>query len=217
MKRLILINIVIVLVLFIACAPTVAPPTSAPTPDLTSDSTPKKITLDDAHDILNISLLLPSNFESLDPASEGMSKKDMELGSDFSEVALFLSEEPFQMIYGFLGIIESRVERAAADATFKDEQQIKSLLKTAITQGFAEEGLDFTNYLVEVTYPSIGDLAVMGEGQVAYMGLTAGFDILCFRDNKVYIYIYSSYSSQVKQSLEPIARELQHRIAQYSQ
>ncbi len=135
MKRLILSVLAISAILLGACACPSAP--AAPTTQTTPTApiaptqpkvTPKKITLADAPIVLDLSPLLPVSFEHLDAASEGMSNKDLGLGPKASEVVLFLSEEPYQMIWGFLGIIESRSEHATTDALFRDEQQVRNTI-----------------------------------------------------------------------------------------
>jgi len=108
------------LIALVACAPA---STSS-----TTISTPKEITLEDASDILNISLLLPSRFDQIDAASEGLSNEDLGLGSDYSEVYLFLAEDPFQVIYSALAISKSRIEQASWDSILEDEYQLKSII-----------------------------------------------------------------------------------------
>ncbi len=197
----------------VACGEPTAP--SAPTQPTT---TPKKITLDDAPLVLDLSPLLPASFERLDAASEGLSNKDMGLGPEASEVELFLSEEPYQMIYCFLMIIEeSRVERAASNAIFRDEQQIKSIVVEGLKAGAAEEGLEIGASEIQITYPNIADIAVLGEGYFSSYGINVGFDILWFRENNVYVFTYSVYLSPEKQPLASIAGEIEHRISMFSQ
>jgi len=207
-----------VLVLLIMVVPVVGcgEPT-APSEPAESTPTLKKITLADSPVVLDLSPLLPANFEHLDAASEGMSNKDMGLGPEASEVELFFSEEPYEMIYGLLTIFESRIEQAGADAIFRDEQQIKSLIAESIKSGFTEEDIEFSDIQTQITYPNIADFAVLGEGQITMYGISAGFDILWFRSNKVYVYLYSLYLSPEKQSLVPLAREIEHRIGMFSQ
>ena len=64
----------------------------------------QKNTLADAEDILNLSPLLSVDFDKVDAASEGMSNAQSGLGDDFSEVHLFLCDEPFQMIWGAIDL-----------------------------------------------------------------------------------------------------------------
>ena len=80
---------IFILALLIMVVPAVA--CGEPTASLSK----KKITLSDAPTVLDMAWELSASFERLDAASEGMSNKDMGLGPDFSEVELFLSEEPY--------------------------------------------------------------------------------------------------------------------------
>jgi len=206
MKRLILAAMVSSLIAILACAPASEPV-----------STPKKITLDDAPDILNLSLLLPSRFEHVDAASEGLSKEDLELGSEFSEVQVYLSEDPMQLIYCTLGIINSRTEAAIFDRQIEDEYQINSLIVESIKAGAEEEGFEITVPSVEITHPDIGDSAMLGEGYIESFGYHFGFDTLWFRDNTVYFLIFSVSMSADKVSMAPIADEIAKRISRFSQ
>ena len=207
MKRLILTVMVSGLVLLIACAPTVTNEEEV--------ASPKEITLDDAPDILNITLLLPVRFEHLDAASEGMSNEDLELGPRFSEVQLFFSEDPFQMVYCFVGIEQSRIEQTAFDRIMEDEYQIRTMIENAIKEGAAEEGFEVTVPIIDITYPDIGDLALLGEGYMESYGFQFGFDTLMFRSNTVFVYFYSVYMSSDKVSLLSIAQEIESRLNNY--
>ncbi len=207
MKRLILTVIVSSLILLVACAPAVTDEEEAGIPEVAA---PKKITLDDAPDILNLTLLLPARFEHLDAASEGMSNEDMELGPDASEVQLFFSEDPFQMVYCFMGIEESKIEQASFDRGIEDEYQIKAMLENALKEGAAEEGFEVKVPIIEITYPDIGDSALLGEGYMESYGFQYGFDTLWFRSNTVFVFFYSMYMSSDKEPLLPIAQEIEN-------
>lgn len=197
--------------LLVSCAPSVTEEEEA-IPEVAS---PKKITLDDAPDILNLTPLLPARFEHLDAASEGMSNEDMGLGPDVSEVQLFFSENPFQMIYCALGIEESRIEQAGFDRQLEDEYQIKAMLENALKEGAAEEGMEITVPIIEITYPDIGDSALLGEGYMESYGFQYGFDILWFRSNTVIVFLTSMYMSSDKVPLLPIAQEIEKRLNNY--
>ncbi len=183
----------------------------------TTITTPKKITLADAPTVLDMSSELPASFERLDAASEGMSNKDMGLGPDWSEVELFLSEEPYQIVFAYLTIIESRLERAASDALFNDEEQIKSIVLEGLRVGAAEEGVDLANATVEVTYPDVGDLSLLGTGTMSAYGVSIGYDMLMFKNNKVYVFIVSIYLPGESASLVPLAEGIEQRIGMFSQ
>ena len=183
----------------------------------TETEQPDKITLDDSPEVLDMSLELPSNFKNIDAASEGMSNKDMGLGSDWSEVELFLSENPFQMIFAYMSIIESQVERATADALLKNEEQIKTLVIESLKAGAAEEGIEFAEISVDITYPDLGDMAILGSGAMSIIGIDFGYEILMFRVNKVYVTVCSLCLSSEKQSLITVAEGIVQRIGLYSQ
>lgn len=189
-------------------------PSSSPTKPIT---TLGKITLADADYVLNLLPLLPATFEKVDAASEGMSNADLGLGDDFSEVQLFISDEPFQMIYGIMGIIDSRIEQAGFDALMNDETMISNLLIENIKQGAIEEGFELGDVDIDITYPPLGDVAFSGEGIISDVGYSVGVDILWFRENTVYIMLQSVYYKAERQTLLPIAKEIQSRINQYSQ
>ena len=212
MKRLILTVMMSTLILLVACTPSVVDEKKA----VISEVAPtRKITLEDAPDILNLSLLLPSRFEHLDAASEGMSNEDMELGPDASEVQLFLSDEPFQFIYCAFLILESRIEQAAWDMQLEDDNQMKSFIVENIKAGAEEEDIEVTIPSVEITHPEIGDSAILGEGYMESYGFHFGFDTCWFRDNTVYVIIFSLYMSADKVSLVPIAEEIEKRLNNY--
>ena len=176
----------------------------------------KKITLDDSPIVLDLLPLLPTGFERLDAASEGMSNKDMGLGPDFSEVEVALNEEPYQAIFTYLTICESRIEQAASDAFFKDDEMVESMIVENIKAGAAEEGVE-ADVIVDITHPQLGDLAMLGKGTMSAFCVYMGYDMLVFKVNTVYVFIISMYLSADNESLLPIGKEIAHRINMYSQ
>jgi hypothetical protein len=201
LKKVILAVIAMCLILCTACSST-------------SESS-NKISLNDAPDILDLSLLLPSRFEQVDAASEGMSNEDLGLGSDFSEVQVYISEDPIQMIYGFMAVFESRVEGAIWDKQLEDDAGMKDMIEQSIMEGAAEGGVEATLPIMEVTHPDIGDSAILGEGYLESYGYYFGFDILCYRSSKTYIFLYSVSMSSDKESLVKIAEEIERRIGEF--
>jgi len=197
--------LLIMVVPAVACGEPTAPPSE------------KKITLADAPTVLDMTWELSASFERLDAASEGLSNEDIELGPDFSEVELFLSEEPYQVVFAYLTIIESQLERASSDALMRDEEQIESMVLENLRAGAAEEGVELSGANVEVTYPDIGDLAVLGSGTVGAYGVSMGYDMLIFKSNKVYVFIASIYLPGEKVSLAPLAIGIEQRIGVFSQ
>ncbi len=210
MKTIVKIGI-FVLALLIMVVPAVA--CGEPTAPLSE----KKITLADAPIVLDMSSELPASFERLDAASEGLSNEAMGLGSDVSEVELFLCEEPYQMIFAYLCIIESQLERASSDALMRDEEQIESMVLEGLRTGAAEEGVELSEANVEVTHPDVGDLAVLGSGTMSVYGFSIGYDFLMFKSNKVYVFIMSVYLPGESVSLVPLAEGIERRIGVFSQ
>jgi hypothetical protein len=140
-KKLVLIILTLTLFTGIACSST------------QSTSGLKKISLSDATEILDINALLPDRFAQVDPASEGMSNKDMGLGSDCSEVQLFVSNDPFQMVYGFMAIIDSSIEGAVFDRQLEDDNSMKDMIKEAILAGAEEQGVQAAIPDILVSHP----------------------------------------------------------------
>lgn len=198
-------------------APSVPPQIQIPSSPVKTAISLGEITLEDADYILNLLPLLPATFEKVDAASEGMSNADLGLVSYFSEVQLFISDEPFQMIYGIMGKTDSRIERSSFDALMNDETMIRNLLIENIKQGAIDEGYEMGDVDIDITYPTLGDVAFLGEGIMSDVGYSVGIDILWFRENTVYIMLYSVYYKAERQTLLPIAKEIQSRINQYSQ
>ncbi len=208
MKKLVLIILTFTLFTGIACSSSTS----------SSDSTGlKKISLSDAPQILDINNLLPDRFAQVDSASEGMSNKDMGLGSDCSEVQLFVSNDPFQMVYGFMAIINSSIEGAVFDRQLEDDNSMKDMIKEAILTGAEEEGVQAAIPDIAVSHPDIGDSSIYGKGSLEIMGFYFGFDILFFRNNKVYIFLYSLSMSSDEVDLLAISKEVGKRVNNYSQ
>lgn len=207
--------IIITFITLVACSPGPEPST---TPAPATTPTLKRISLDDAPSILNISLLLPSRFEEIDPATEGMTNEDLGLGSDFSEVMVYMSEDPFQMIWGTMGILSSRKEGVIFDRQIEDETTITNLLQNTISEAARAEGGEVTFPTnMNIIHPDIGDSAIFGEGELESYGFYFGFDTVWFRSNTVYVFLYSTTMSADKVSLLSIAKEIEKRIGGFSQ
>ena len=182
----------------------VSPPPAVPPPA-------REITLADAPAILDMSSDLPARFEHLDAAAEGMSNEDLGIGPEFSEVELFLCEEPFQMVFAYMTVIESRIEQAASDAFMRDEEQLKSSILYWLEVGFVEEGMELPDVELHVTYPDIGELAAMGSGEMTIYGVQMGLDLLIFKKDEAYVYICQSYYGSGL-SVAPLAEGVNQRI-----
>ncbi len=183
---------------------TVSPPPTQPAPA-------REITLADAPAILDMSSDLPARFDHVDAASEGMSNKDLELGPEFSEVELFLSDEPFQMVFAYMTVVESRIERASFDALIRDEEQLKSNIIYWLEVGFVEEGMELPDVDLHATYPDIGELAALASGQMTTYGVPMGVDLLMFKNGEVYVAICQFYYESGLSTV-PLAEGTNQRI-----
>lgn len=169
--------------------------------------------LADAPEALDIGSVLPAGFEHIDPATEQLSNRDLGLGPDFSEVEVFLREEPLQLVFLYLTVNESRLERAMNDAMLKDDAQIEALVVDGLRAGAAEEGVfDLSVTDVQVTHPDIGSVAALGEGNMGAFGISMGFDFLMFRIGDTYVFVISTYFSGQNVSLVPAGNLVANRI-----
>jgi len=205
MKQLILWFLVAMIPLFCAC--------SSESPNVIS----KGISLKDASAVLDVSRVLPSNFEHLDANKEGYSHEDLGLSKQASEVELFSSGEPFQIIYSYFAIYEKRTQQNDIDVLMKDDQQAQYFYQESIKELASKEGLDVTVSDVKVTHPEIGDLALLTEGSTTTHGTISCFDSLTFKLNNVYVFVYSIYYSSDRLSLIPIAQEIEQHITNFTQ
>lgn len=169
------------------------------------------ITLADASILLDMSADLPARFQHVDAASEGMSNEDLGLGADFSELEVFLSDEPIQMVWAMLYISESELAQATADTLVGDEELLKAIIVTGLQEVAVEEDIEVSDIETRFDYPAIGDLCVLATGSFSTYGIVVGFDFLLFRNDTVYVYLYSSYIGE-SVPLVPIATSINERI-----
>jgi len=146
-----------------------------------------------------------------------MSKKDLGLGPEVSEVKVYLSEDPYQIIWGTMCIMTSRIDAAGFDRQIEEESTITNLLEEAVLEGARAEGIEVTMPNMNITHPNIGDSAILGEGELESYGFYYGFDTIWFRSGTVYVYWYSTTMSEDKVSLLSIASEVEKRIGGFSQ
>lgn len=202
-KRLILAGFVICSILLGACACSSQEKTT----------TPKGISLSDAPQVLDITAVLPPNFEHLDAAKEGYSHKDLGLSNSASEVELFASREPYGIIYTYFAIYEKRTQQIDMDALLKDDEQAKYFVKENMKALARKKDLKIGAPNIEVTHPAVGDLAVLVEGSITSLGTKYNFDSLTFKVDLLYVFIYSTYFGSDRLSLIPIAHEIEQNIA----
>ncbi len=179
-------------------------------------TTLKGISLSDAPQVLDITGALPPNFERLDAAKEGYSHKDLGLSNSASEVELFASREPYQIIYTYFAIYEKITQQIDMDALLKDDEQAKYFVKENMKALARKEGLKVGAPNIEVAHPAIGELAVLVKGSITSLGTKYNFDSLTFKVAPLYIFIHSIYFGSDRLSLIPIAHEIEQNIAKQS-
>ena len=217
------ISLLLVLCIIPCCQPnTVVPPTSEPTtvtprvetipPAVQSNS--KKLTLADSSEVLDLLPWLPPSFERIDAAAEGFSNSQLGLGPSFSEVEAFLLADPFQLIYCSYTIVDSVVQRAIEDADIKNEERVRNYIDSGIKAGL-EPRIDYGPVYTRITYPNIGELAVLGEGTIRAGEVTVGYDTLIFKENKVYVVLWSFYYSPKSAELPFLAKSIIEKINKY--
>jgi len=144
------------------------------------------------------------------------SNEDLGLGPDFSEVELYMSEDPFQMIYGAMGIIESRVQAALFDSMIEDDRQMEELIEKNIVAGALEGGYIVSVPQITISHPDLGDMGVSGEGTLESYGFYLGFDTCWFRSKSVYVVFYSLHLSKDRISVVNMCEEVESRLQRYS-
>jgi hypothetical protein len=181
---------------------------------------PGGITLADAPEVLDLSQFLPNRFMQRDPVSHGLSKEIVGLSEDSSEVVVFLSVEPYQLLYWFLRVVESEEDRWDTNLAMYDEDKIKSIMAGYLKAAATRQGEEDAEPEVLVSYPDIAGGAILGEGliELTEMEMTIRFDMLWLRscDEMVFVYLYSWSVTEERESLIPIASEIEHRIANFT-
>jgi hypothetical protein len=199
-KRLILAGFVICSILLGSCACSSQEKTTAP----------KGISLSDAPQVLDITAVLPPNFEHLDAAKEGYSHKDLGLSNSASEVELYASREPYGIIYTYFAIYEKRTQQIDMDALLKDDEQAKYFVKENLKAFAGKEDVKIGAPIV--THPAVGDLAVLMEASITSLGTKYNLDLLTFKFDILYVFIYYTYFGSDRLSLISIAHEIEQNI-----
>jgi hypothetical protein len=98
------------------------------------------------------------------------------------------------------------------DALLKNDEQAKYFatenMKALVKKGGVESGVPD----IEVTHPAVGDLAVEIDGSTTALGTKYNFNLLTFKVNQVYVYIYSLYFGSDRSPLLPIAQKIEQNI-----
>ncbi len=200
-----------------------APPPPAPAEDSSDDAaggaggdaqdTAREITLEDAPRLLDMSSDLPTRFESEDAAAAGVTIPDLGLGLEFGELTAFLSTEPMQVVVAGMAVVRGILLRVGVDVLLLNEDVFVSLIRSEIEMSLAGEGLDISDYEVDVDFrhPAIGDAAILGRGVVEAGGVVVGYEVVAFRDGEVVVFCVSAYVGDGV-AAEPLASGIEARI-----
>lgn len=153
------------------------------------------VTLADAPQLLDLTSDLPPNFEPGDAASIGLTIPDLGIGLEFSEVTIFLSADSMQAVGAVMTIVQGAVLQIGVDFLLQSEEMLASLVRPEIEKRLAAQGLDISNYDIEMefSHPEIGDAAILGSGVVDAAGIVVGYEAVAFRNGEVVVFCASTY------------------------
>lgn len=182
---------------------------------------PTGMTLEDAPAVLDLSSVLPSGFVKLDewnPLAQGLTKENLGLGFDASEPHAFWSDDPFQLVYCFLRIIEGPTEQGATARGLFDENAVRGMVTTFLDFVAGEQGFELPEPRIVVSYPAIGVGAALAEGEIETDDGTLRFDMLSFRsaDKRVFGFVHSWYLPGEQESVVKLGREIEKRITAFN-
>jgi hypothetical protein len=165
----------------------------------------KEFTLADAPEVLDLSSLLPSRFEHIDADSEGLSNRDLGLGPDFSKVVLFRSDEPHELVYAYLTIVDRNID-------VETEFKIADGLKAGIPGAFKPfpSGTDIAQQAVWAAVRQEGG----GGGGISS---DEGWDLEIIRIDRIIVALYRVSESPDKEPLYPLAEQIERRTSKFSQ
>jgi hypothetical protein len=175
----------------------------------------KKLALADYSDVFDIMQALPRSFAQADAEKLGLSNKQLGLGGAWSEVAAFISPQPFQLVYCSYNIVDNPVGRVTADSELKNEDLIRKTIEEGIMQAAMAQGLKTSAINIKISSPAIGDMALLGEGAMGIDGKSLGCDILKFKVGKVYFMIVSVYNPERVARLPDISSAIIDRLKVY--
>jgi hypothetical protein len=182
---------------------------------------PAGMTLEDAPAVLDLSSVLPAGFVKLDEwqaLAQGVTRENLGLGPDASDLQIFRSDSPFQLVYGFLRIVEDASGQSAAARSLFDEDSIRVMVATFFDFVAAEQGFDLPEPQVTVSYPAIGIGAALAEGEIDIQDGTLTFDMLSFRsaDERVFGFVHSWHLPGEQESVLSLGHEIERRITAFN-
>ncbi len=160
-----------------------------------TQGTAREITMEDIAQLLDLSSDLPTRFEREDAATAGLTIPDLGLGLEFSGMTVFLSAEPMQAVAAVMMIVRGMLLQVGVDTLLQNEDMFVSLVRSEIEMRLAAEGLDISDYDVDIdfSHPAIGDAAILGRGVVDADGVVVGYEAVTFRNGEVVVFCASSY------------------------
>lgn len=185
-----------------------------------TEQKPSGMTLEDAPAVLDLTTVLSPGFTKLDEwqaFGQGLSRENLGLGINASEPLAFRSDNPFQLVYCFVRIIEDVTEQSNTARNMFDENTIRDITTTFLDLVASEQGFELSEQRINITYPSIGIGAVLAEGRIEFQDGILRFDMLSFRseDKRVFGFVHSWYLSDEQESVTRLGREIEKRIAAF--
>ena len=208
-------RIVILLFLAVAWAVLACSQSVEPTPESSPTPTFREFTLAAAPEALDLTPILPEGFTATDAALESRSRRDLGLGSSFSNVLAWTRGDPFQLIYVYLTVATSLVERTSYDALINDDGKIGDVVRAELRTALAKEGIYDASILnVSVTHPTgVGNAVAVGIGTFESEDIAVGYELLMFRKGTAYVFINSFFIPGKQVSSIPAAALISDRIA----
>jgi len=137
----------------------------------------------------------------------------MNLGPDVSEAQLFISENPYQVIYGITILADNLIERGSFDNLINNDQQFKEYILKYLRQSATQRNVEMTEPILSVSHPAIGEVCAFASGIITAEQVRSYFDMLIFRKYQIYVAIYSiSSEDSGRASIIPIGNEIIKRM-----
>lgn len=203
--------------------PAVEEPESATSPIRQPTPEPRsrpELTLDDAPYFLDVGSVLPG-FKKLDPTQDGFTKEELGLGPRVSDVVVYLSEQPFQFVMVFMGLLSGDIEKASARVGLRREEALEEFLIAGLFEGmsqFFDPGSVETD--VQWNKVSVGDTAKLAQVTMTDLGLVlAEVDVLLFLQEEgremAQVIVMSVWLPEAPAAVDTltVGREVSSRIA----
>lgn len=193
-----------------------AEPTPEPTPAPTATVPPAGYDLSDAPYYLDVSSVLPG-FTKVDAASQGLSNADLGLGPDFSEVEVYMLDNPVQITFMYMAIASGDFEKNDILADFDNEPLLEEFLQTGFVTAPGTEDMELTINWLEV---DVGDRGKTAACTITCPGLPdTEFDFLIFYqesgDDAALVFVLSIWEPGTAPTVdvETIGHEISDRLA----